>query len=591
MKRSKPMAAVAGIALLALAACGGGGDDGDSAGPKEFQDTTPPVEKVPDAEGPAPEIDGAQEGGTITVMHPDPDDGPDSLDPTPMWSVTDNGIMQALVFRSLTTFRYNPETGGMELVPDLATDLGTPNEDFTEWTFTIKDDVKWEDGTPVTADEVAFGLKRSMDSEALPGPGNVYSNGFFLGGDKYAGPYKSGENFEGISVSGQDVTIKMSKPFSEMDFWGTFAAMSPVKPGKASDPPGYGLDPLATGPYKVKSFTPNQEIVLERNDQWDPATDPARHQFVDEFVLKFDQNPETTDATMISDNEESQTMINTILSGSKFQEASAALGDQVRVDPQTCTSFLAMQYQGPNAIDDINIRRAIAFAYDYENVWAAAGEIPGTTRIMGNAYLPKGMLGYDEALEPIPGETVEYNPEKAKEYLAKAGIQPGEYELRWAYDDTTQEGKDAMEQVRNGYEEAGFKTKPFPYSGGSLYDVWTDPDNNIHKKLNLQGTAWCQDWPSAATFLPPLFQTDEFYNTGEFSEKTIDDMMAAVPDMPIEEQPAAWEEIDKTLNQEYYPNVNLGYYNNLQAYGGAIGNYTYDTVQGYPNLRDVYVTQ
>ena len=256
MKRSKPMAAVAGIALLALAACGGGGDDDDSAGPKEFQDETPPVEKVPDAEGPAPEIDGAQEGGTITVMHPDPDDGPDSLDPTPMWSVTDNGIMQALVFRSLTTFRYNPETGGMELVPDLATDLGTPNEDFTEWTFTIKDDVKWEDGTPVTADEVAFGLKRSMDSEQLPGPGSVYSNGFFLGGDKYGGPYKDGDDFEGITVDGQDITIKMSKPFSEMDFWGTFAAMSPVKPGKASEPPAYGLDPLATGPYKVKSFTP-----------------------------------------------------------------------------------------------------------------------------------------------------------------------------------------------------------------------------------------------------------------------------------------------------------------------------------------------
>ncbi len=36
----------------------------------------------------------------------------------------------------------------MELVPDLATDLGTPNEDFTEWTFTIRDDATWENGEP-----------------------------------------------------------------------------------------------------------------------------------------------------------------------------------------------------------------------------------------------------------------------------------------------------------------------------------------------------------------------------------------------------------------------------------------------------------
>ena len=589
MKRSKPIAAVAsGAVLLAMAACGGGGGDDENSDAGSFKAETPAVVKVPDAAGPAPAIEGAQEGGTITVMHPDPDDGPSSLDPTGMWSVTDNGIMQALVFRSLTTYRYNPETEGMELVPDLATDLGTPNEDFTEWKFTIKDDVKWEDGTPVTAEEVAFGLKRSMDSEQLPGPGAYYSASFFEGGDKYLGPYKDGEDFPGITVDGQDITIKMSQPFSEMDFWGTFAAITPIKPGKASEPPAYGLDPLATGPYKVKSFTPNQEIVLERNENWDPNTDPARHQFVDEFVLKFDQNQETTDATMISNNEESKTWINTIVSGSKYQDYTSALGDRVRVDPQTCSSFLAPDYK---KIPDIDVRRAIAFAYDYENVWAAAGYIPGTTREMANSILPPGMLGQDPDMEPIPGETIEFNPDKAKEYLAKAGYEPGEFELRWVYDDTNQESKDAMEQAKRGYEEAGFKTKPFPYSGGSTYDVWTDPENPIHKKLNMQGTAWCQDWPSAATFIPPLFKTGEQYNTGGFSEKAVDDKIKEIPTLPLDEQADAWGELDKTINQEYYPDINVGNINNLQAYGESIGNYTYDTVQGYPNLRDVYVIQ
>ena len=143
-----------------------------------------------------------------------------------------------------------------------------------------------------------------------------------------------------------------------------------------------------------------------------------------------------------------------------------------------------------------------------------------------------------------------------------------------------------------GYEEAGFKAKPFPYAGGSLYDVWTDPDNKINKKLNLRGTAWCQDWPSAATFLPPLFQTGEVYNTGEFSEKAIDDEMAADPDAADRgagRTPGVSS--SKTLNQEYFPTSTPGTTTTCQVYGGAIGNYTYDTVQGYPNLRDVYVTQ
>ena len=117
--------------------------------------------KNPDAAGPGARDRRRQAGGEITVLAPDPDDGLASLDPAGLWSVTDNGIAQDLLFRSLTTFRQN-EDGEYELVPDLATDLGTPNEDFTEWRFTLKDGIKWETGDPVTAEEVAFGIKRSL---------------------------------------------------------------------------------------------------------------------------------------------------------------------------------------------------------------------------------------------------------------------------------------------------------------------------------------------------------------------------------------------------------------------------------------------
>ena len=46
----------------------------------------------------------------------------------------------------------------MQLVPDMATDLGRPNEDNTEWTFTLKDGIKYEDGTDVKAEDVAYAI-------------------------------------------------------------------------------------------------------------------------------------------------------------------------------------------------------------------------------------------------------------------------------------------------------------------------------------------------------------------------------------------------------------------------------------------------
>ncbi len=232
----------------------------------------------------------------------------------------------------------------------------------------------------------------------------------------------------------------MAKPFPDMDYWGFFAAMGPVPQGKAGEPPAYGLDPMASGPYKVKSFTPNEEVVLERNENWDPETDPARHQFVDEWVLKFDQNPETTDALMISNNEESKTSIDTIVSGTAYQEtvdASVTGSSSSRRPAPPSWRSTTRRWTTSTCVG------AVAFAYDYENIWAAGGDIPGTTRVMGTSIIPPGMGGYDPEMEPIPGEKIEFNPEKAKEYLEKAGIEPGTYTLSYAYDASSQQGKDA----------------------------------------------------------------------------------------------------------------------------------------------------
>ena len=107
--------------------------------------TTPSVVAIAkdgERQGPAAEVEGASAGGTITVYLPD-DPGPEDLDPTNGWSVTGNSIQQALTHRSLTQYARDNESGEMILVPDLATDLGAPNEDFTEWTFTIRDDATW----------------------------------------------------------------------------------------------------------------------------------------------------------------------------------------------------------------------------------------------------------------------------------------------------------------------------------------------------------------------------------------------------------------------------------------------------------------
>lgn len=604
MRLRKPLAvAAAGALAFSLAACGGGSDDGDGGddGASFQEGGDAGSAKDPEAKGPAEPIPDAVEGGTVTVLLPSPDVGPSTLDPSAGWSVTGNSIQQALTNRSLTTYRQDRETGQMILVPDLATDLGTPNEDFTEWKFTLKDGIKYENGKPVTAEDVKFGIMRSFDGNngtqgaGIAGPGTEYSAHYFLDGDKYNGPYDAstkGQDYKGVEVNGNEITIKMRQPFPDMDYWGAFMAMGPIPQGKVSNPPAYGNKPWSTGPYKVESFQPERQLTLVRNDQWDPATDPSRHQYVDKWVFKFDQDNATTDALMMSNNQASQTTITTQVLAENYSKAKEAIGDRLVQGAQGCTSFTTFNMDRPE-FKDKKVRQAVAYSYPYEDAWAAAGEVVGVTRKMGDAVLPPGTVGR-ESYGPADGEEIAYDPDKAKSLLDEAGVDPSTITLTWVYKANDPQAAAAKDQIKRAYEEVGFKTNPLPYDG-SLYDVWTAPADGtdqaarLNKETNLDGTAWCSDWPSGLTFIPALLRTGATYNTAHYNNEEADKRMNEIATLPLEEQPAAWAELDKKIMTEDFPMFNTGYLNNLFMYGEKIGNFQNDGQMGAPNYRDMYV--
>jgi peptide/nickel transport system substrate-binding protein len=509
------------------------------------------------------------------------------MDPTDGWSVTGNSIQQALTSRSLTQYSRDPKTGEMTLVPDLATDLGTPNEDFTEWKFTIRDDAKWEDGSPVTAEEVAWGIQRSMDSDTFPaGPGTEYSQTYFLDAGKYKGPYTDkGKKWNGVTVDGNDITIHMAKTFPDMDYWGAFMAMGPAPLGKASQPPDYGKHIMSTGPYKVESFRPNEELVLVKNDQWDPKTDPARHQYADKWVFKFNQDQAKVDQIMLSDNTESQTSLSNQLGSNNYDRANTELGDRLVQQSSQCTSFISPDY---TKITDINVRKAIAYGYPYQDMWLASGEVPGVTRVPANSMMPPGMAGKHDYF--VDGEQFTYNPEKAKELLKEAGYEPGEFKITMIYYEPDPLQVAAQKVYEKGMKEAGFDVKGIPVQD-STYNIWLNPDDKLNKSLNLRGVNWCSDWPSGLTILPPLVRTGAAYNTAHFSEPSIDKKMADIPTMPLEEQADAWGSVDEEVGMKYFPIIPTAFRNDLYVFGSRIGNPTGDGQIGAPNYKDLYVMQ
>ncbi len=589
MRGNRSLALVVGAALLVLDACGGGTTE--DGGPPDGATTRTYGEQgagTKDAgrQGPAAEVEGAAAGGTITVYLPGAP-GPDTLDPTGGWSVTGNAIQQALISRSLTQYARDAD-GQPVLVPDLATDLGSHNDDFTEWTFTIREDATWEDGRPVTPEEVAFGICRSLDSEAFPsGPGTEYSKTYFAGAAAYEGPYTAHDpdcdEYDGISVDGQDVTITMGKPFPDMDYWGAVMAMGPAPLGDAAEPPNYGHRPLANGPYSVESWVPAEELVLVRNDSWSAGSDPARHQYADRWVFKFNQDQAAVDEIMLSDSSAGQAAVSTSLSPGRYVDASLQLGERLVQQTSECVTTLAPDY---TKISDIRVRKALAYAYPYEDVWIAGGEVPGVTRVPASSVMPPGMAGRKDF--QVDGAQITYDPEKARGLLAEAGHGDDPYEITMVYYALDPQASAAQDQITAGLEAGGFSVTAIPVQE-SPYSIWTDPDDKVNKLLNVRGANLCPAWPAGSALLPPMLRGGAVFNTAQFDEPSVNDEMDDLVTLPIEEQPDAWGDLDERIMTEYFPVIPIAYVNRLFVFGTRVGNPSGDGSIGAVNYKDLYV--
>lgn len=589
MRLKKPVVALTIAGALVLAGCGGGGgDDGDSgsSGNGEF-DTNTGDATDPNAEGPV-EIDGAEEGGTVKVVSVA---GLNTMDPTEAYYQNTWSILSNLVTRSLTQLRYDEESGDMQLIPDLAEDLGTPNDDFTEWKFQLRDGIKYEDGTEVTPEDWKWGICRGFDRTQFP-EGAAYSNDYFLDGDTYQGPYTDKKGIDGctaVEVSDDmELTLKMRKPFPDMPYWGTFPVNSPM-PEKASDPAKYARHPLATGPYKFDQYTPEKSLTLVRNDQWDAASDPGRTQYPDEYVMDFQVESTKIDQLMLADAPADQAT----LSYDDVLVANYPEYNREHSDRLATGTFPLNSYWAPDnrKITDIKVRQALAWAYPYKDAELAAGRIEGVNSIFGGPLMPPGTVGRKD-FNPLEGhEFGQTDAAKAKQLLEEADAVGTEIKWPYAKDDT--QAVAAKDEVVRALKEAGFKPSPVATTTAELSTLRADPDAD----LNVRGAGWIADWPTGSSWFPPVIQSTNLKaeglgsNYAAFNNPDVDKEIERIQNLPVKEQADAWGSLDEKVMTEDFPLFTIRYGGVAQMHGSKINGHNIDNTIGMPTWKNIWVSQ
>jgi len=585
MRSRSAVVAAAPIVLVALVGLGGcdSGGGGTATDPPTAEPTAGNAGQDPDATAPAADVEGAEVGGVITVRA---DTAPVTLDPTRAYSPDSLAIL-SLVTRALTQYAFDPDTGQMVLVPDMATDLGRPNDDFTEWTFTLRNGLTYADGTEVTPDDVAYAIKRSFATEQLPG-GPSYNTTYFEGGDDYRGPYTDGLDYDGVQVDGRDITIEMRRPFGDMPYYAAYPAFTAIPSAADRDPSRYGDMPAATGPYQFESYRPGTDLVLTRNENWDPATDPARHQYSDSFLFEFGVDADQMEAELIRDARAAETTA----SYTDLQAANQAL---VAQDPaleerlvtgtSPCTQLLHLDMR---QITDVRVRRAVGFAYPYREVWRAQREIEGLTLIPATPILPPGTHGRVD-YDPLGNGGAETNTQRARALLEAAG-ELG-FEIRFFYETDNPASVTAKDVVRTALEQAGFRVTPIASTATERRELERDPSAPV----NIRSGGRCSDWPTGGTRFPAqwdgaLTELADVRNPSFLDEPDVDQRIEDILDnLSGSEANQAGGELDEYIQRKYYPAVPTGYAGVAVLRGSRIGGMQIDSVRGMPTFTDMYV--
>jgi peptide/nickel transport system substrate-binding protein len=591
MRFKSPLIAISAVGVLALSACGGSGSSSGTGEGSQNNNNLGNTGNATDASAKGPvTIPGAQKGGIVTVLTLG--GLTTTFDPSEIYFTDTSSIFSGLVGRSLTQYKYDPTTKNMVLVPDLATDLGTHNDNYTQWKFTIRPGVKWgENGKEITAKDVAFGMTRCMDSATFPtGACPYYSNVYFKGGSSYKGMYTDpGSKFKGIKVSGDTITINMAKPFPDMPYWGTFPANGPVPQGKVSDPKTYKNHPWSTGPYMIKSFSPSKELVLEKNPYWDPATDPARTQYPDGYDFKLQQPSEKIDQIMLADTGTGQTTLTyDDLLAQDFSQMRTKAPSRLTLGGSPCTYYMAPDNR---KITDKRVREALSWAFPYKNYVLASGLIPNVNAIPATNLMPPGLPG--RTPYNVTGrQGFDSDPAKSKTLLKQANAMGYEIKFLFSTDDPISvKRKDA---IVKGLTEGGFKATPVPTTVANAAAA----RDNTNEDINMRSAGWCSDWPSGSTWLPTLFanthpDTSHSFGTNysTFTNKSVQNQMDAIQKMPLDQQAAAWNALDKQIATKYFPLFTTYYTGIAQAHGSKINGDFDDNTLGMPTWKNIWISQ
>ena len=373
---------------------------------------------------------GSTAGGTntagFTVQY---GSNPETLDPA-LNSAIDGANTIITIFEPLLLINENNEVIGGQA------ESWEASEDGLTWTFTMRDGLKWSDGTDLNAKDFEYSFKRMVD----PNTAAPYAEtclGMIDGFEEAAGfPDADGNptvdpNPEALNVKasedGKTLTIVLSYPCSYFDKMAAFATMSPVQQATVeANGDAWCTSPdtfVSNGPYMITDWTPSERIVLTKNPNYVGGWDSSKI-VSDTITLLL---LEDSSASYAAYNSGEAVLVKDVPTDEIPSLTKAEDGGDFYVDTILGTYYVSLNLQR-DAFKDAKVRKALSLAIDRDYVanTIMQGTYSAADSIVGPGIVDESGYFHDNGNAPYISADYEANLAEAKKLLEEAGYPNGE---------------------------------------------------------------------------------------------------------------------------------------------------------------------
>ena len=449
------------------------------------------------------------------------------------------------------------------------------NKDFKVWTFHLRKDAKWSDGTPVTAQDFVYSWQRLANPNTASPYASYLQYGHIVNIDDIIAGKKPVTDLGVKALDDHTFEVTLSEPVPYFYKLLVHSSVSPV-PRAAVEKFGekwtQPANIVTNGAYKLKDWVVNERIVLERNtNYWDNA------KTVIDQVTYLPISSEVTDVNRYRSGEIDMTYNNMPIE--LFQKLKKEIPNEVHVDPYLCTYYYEINNQKA-PFNDVRVRTALKLALDRDII---VNKVKNQGDLPAYSFTPP----YTDGAKLVEPEWFKWSQEKrneeAKKLLAEAGYtaeKPLTFDLLYNTSDLHKKLAIAAASIWKKNLGANVKLENQEWK--------TFLDTRHQGNYDVSRAGWCADYNEPTSFLNMVL-SDSSNNTVHYKSPAFDKLIADTLKVTDEAQRSElYSKAEQQLDKDSAI-VPVYYYVNARLVKPWVGGYSGKDPMDNIHVKDLYI--